>query len=802
MAVKTYLQAISDGLRQEMQRDKRVYVIGEDVGVYGGAFKVTQGFQDEFGPWRVIDAPLSETAIVGSCTGAAIMGMRPVAEMQFADFVSCAWDHLVTVAAKQFYRVGTAIPIVVRCPSGGGFSGGPFHSQNPESSFAHIPGLKVVCPATPADAKGLLIGAIEDANPVLYFEHKHLYRRIKDEVPDERYTVPFGRARIHREGDDVTVVTWGAMVYTADEAAKQLEDELSVEILDLRTDHPVGQGGGAEVRGEDLEGARPARGHSNRRLRRRDRGHDHRGGLRDPRCARQADRRTRLARPVLAAPREGLHPAGRGRRHRAQGSGGVLMATGTAVDVVMPQMGVSVSEGTITKWLKQPGETVEADEPLLEISTDKVDTEVPSPASGVVREVLVQEGETVDVGTKLAVIAPEGSDNGAAPAAAETPPEPATAEAAAESEAASGAEGETATAETAASAEPAPPEPAAPAQPAQPAPSEDGQGDGKAFVSPVVGRIAAEHGVDVSQVTGTGRGGRVTKKDIMGFIEGGAQAAPPKPAEPEAPAPAEAEPAPPPAAAAPTAPAPEPAPTAELQPGEQTEPVTAMRRGIANHMRRSLDTSAHVTSAIEVDMSKVVEIRKKLKSEYQSKYGVNPTYLSFVARAATETLMEYPWINGELRGDTIVTRPFVNLGFAVELADGKGLIVPVVKNAETLNLLGLAKAVTDIAERARNKQLLPDEVQGGTFTITNPGGYGTFHGTPVISQPQSGILGTYAVVKRPWVVQDELGQDVIAIRPIMNVTLTYDHRLVDGAYAGRFLRDLKQRLETWDESSY
>jgi pyruvate/2-oxoglutarate/acetoin dehydrogenase E1 component len=236
MAVMTYLQAISDGLRQEMRRDKRVFVIGEDVGVYGGAFKVTQGFQEEFGPWRVIDAPLSETAIVGGCTGAAIMGMRPVAEMQFADFISCAWDHLVTVAAKQRYRAGTPVPITVRLPSGGGFSGGPFHSQNPESSFAHIPGLKVVCPATPADAKGLLIEAIQDPNPVLYFEHKHLYRRIKDEVPDDRYTVPFGEARVHREGDDLTVVTWGAMVYTAGEAAQKLEEEgISVEILDLRT---------------------------------------------------------------------------------------------------------------------------------------------------------------------------------------------------------------------------------------------------------------------------------------------------------------------------------------------------------------------------------------------------------------------------------------------------------------------------------------------------------------------------------------------------------------------------------------
>jgi 2-oxoisovalerate dehydrogenase E1 component beta subunit len=237
MAELTYLQAISDGLRTEMRRDKRVFVIGEDVGVYGGAFKVTLGFQEEFGHWRVIDSPLAETAIVGACTGAAIMGMRPVAEMQFADFISCAWDQLVTVAAKQRWRAGTAIPIVVRLPSGGGFSGGPFHSQNPESSFAHIPGLKCVCPATPEDAKGLLISAIEDPNPVLFFEHKHLYRRIKAEVPEERYTIPIGKARIHREGDDLTVVTWGAMVYTAEEAAKSVDD-VSVEIVDLRSVMP------------------------------------------------------------------------------------------------------------------------------------------------------------------------------------------------------------------------------------------------------------------------------------------------------------------------------------------------------------------------------------------------------------------------------------------------------------------------------------------------------------------------------------------------------------------------------------
>ena len=226
--------------------------------------------------------------------------------------------------------------------------------------------------------------------------------------------------------------------------------------------------------------------------------------------------------------------------------------------------------------------------------------------------------------------------------------------------------------------------------------------------------------------------------------------------------------------------------------------MSAMRRGIAEHMRRSLDTAAHVTSAIEVDMSRVVAARAQLKKEYEAAYGVNPTYLSFIARATVQTLKDYPYVNGELRGDSIITRSYVNLGIAVELQDGKGLIVPVLKNVETLNLLGIAKGIVEIAAKARDKKLLPDDVQGGTFTITNPGGYGTFHGTPVISQPQSGILGTYALVKRPWVIQDELGQDVIAIRPVMNITLTYDHRLVDGAYAGRFLRDLRARLEAWE----
>ena len=514
------------------------------------------------------------------------------------------------------------------------------------------------------------------------------------------------------------------------------------------------------------------------------------------------------------------------------------MATNTQTEVVMPQMGVSVAEGTITKWLKAEGDPIAQDEALLEISTDKVDTEVPSPGAGVVAQIVVQEGETVDVGTVLAVIAPAGSEPAGSEAGSEVggadvgtvtqdemPPPPAT-QAAADEAMAAASEG---VGDVSQAAEPAQQAPAAPAEtPPAPAAAPAGGGDnGRTFLSPVVARIASEHGVDVSQVQGTGTGGRVTKKDILAFVESGASTrATPPPAEEATPQQVSATPpaapsevatpvAPqPPPPAAPQAPAqavstpqaaPRPQPQAvagEPAQGEAVEPMTAMRRGIAEHMRRSLDTSAHVTSAIEVDMSKVVAIRGKLKQEYGTAYGVNPTYLSFVARATVETLRDFPWINGEIRGDKIVTRNYVNLGFAVELADGKGLIVPVVKNTEGLNLLGMARAVTEIAARARDKKLTPDDVQGGTFTITNPGGYGTFHGTPVISQPQAGILGTYAVVKRPWVVQDELGQDVIAVRPIMNLTLTYDHRLVDGALAGRFLRDLRKRLESWGESDY
>ena len=493
------------------------------------------------------------------------------------------------------------------------------------------------------------------------------------------------------------------------------------------------------------------------------------------------------------------------------------MATGTLVDVVMPQMGVSVSEGTITRWAKNVGETIEADETILEISTDKVDTEVPAPATGVVKEVLAGEGDTVPVNTRIAVI-----DTGGDGSDAQTEPG-ADHEVAAQGAATAGSDPQTAPSPPRPEQQPAQPAETAPPprpeqQPAQPPPT-DGNGhggEGRTFVSPVVARIASEHGVDPGQVPGTGRGGRVTKKDILAFVESGEPAATKAMPAPEAPA-EEAPAAPPPPAPAP-APAPAPPPTArpepqapvtepqpavaEAVPGETHEPMTPMRRGIAEHMRRSLDTSAHVTTVFEVDMSRVVEARRKLKPEYERSYGVNPTYLAFIARATVETIKSWPWVNGEIRGDKIVSKSFVNLGIAVALEGGKGLIVPVIKHAEELNLLGLARAIADVANRARNKKLTPDDVQGGSFTITNPGGWGAIMGTPIISQPQVAILDVEALVKRPVVVTDDRGNDSIAIRAMMNLCLSYDHRLVDGAYAAQFMKELRENLESWDETAY
>ncbi len=432
------------------------------------------------------------------------------------------------------------------------------------------------------------------------------------------------------------------------------------------------------------------------------------------------------------------------------------------VDVIMPQMGESIAEGTITRWLKKIGDRVERDEPLFEISTDKVDAEIPSPAAGVLVEVRNAEGETVPVNEVVAII-----ETDAAAAATQAPPAAQAAE----------AQPQTPAPEAAAEAPAAEAEPQAPARPAAPRPAEEGRG-GAAFVSPVVRRIADEHGIDPSLVPGTGAGGRVTKKDILRYVEA-----------------RQARPAAAPKAAAAAAPAVELPPRPTFAPGARVErvPMSVMRKKIAEHMVLSKRTSAHVHTVFEVDMSRVVELRERFKTRYQERHGTKLTFMPFFIRAVCDALRAWPVLNASVEDDAIVYKKDLNLGIAVALE--WGLIVPVIRRADELSLAGLAKKVQDLAERARAKKLDPQEVQEGTFTLTNPGLFGGLFGTPIINQPQVGILGIGGIHKRPVVVGD-----AIAIRPMVYLCLGFDHRVVDGAVADQFMAHIKRSLESFDEA--
>jgi 2-oxoglutarate dehydrogenase E2 component (dihydrolipoamide succinyltransferase) len=439
----------------------------------------------------------------------------------------------------------------------------------------------------------------------------------------------------------------------------------------------------------------------------------------------------------------------------------------------MPQMGVSVSEGTITRWLKQVGDHVEADETIVEISTDKVDTEVPSPGSGTVTEILVPEGETVDVGTRIAVI--NGGAAGDQPAPAPAP--------AAEA-----------------------PAPVAEAPAAAPEPADEheagtnGDGEARSFMSPVVARMVSEHALDIGKIPGTGRGGRVTKKDVEQFLESRDGSAAPTPAPP---APAAAAAAPPAVAPSPPAAPRPPAATSAVSWGvEETSPLTQIRKVIARNMRASVETAAHVTSVSEVDMTRVVNIRKELNPQYQRDYGVKVSFMPFIMRAVIEAIPLWPWVNAEVRGDSVVVKKYVNLGVAVAIDDAKALVVPVIHNAEEKNLLGLTRSLIDVADRARKKQLSVDEMSGGSFTITNPGVFGALFGTPIIPPPQVAIIDVEAIVKRAVVITDEFGNDSIAIRSMMYLPISYDHRLIDGAYAAQFMQQVKKNLETFGAAEY
>jgi pyruvate dehydrogenase E2 component (dihydrolipoyllysine-residue acetyltransferase) len=459
-------------------------------------------------------------------------------------------------------------------------------------------------------------------------------------------------------------------------------------------------------------------------------------------------------------------------------------------DVVMPQMGESIVEGTLTKWLKKPGERVERDEPLFEISTDKVDTEIPSPAAGTLAEVLVEEGKTVGINTVVARI-DEAGGNGARPQAAKpvaaaAPPPPVAA------------------------APPAPRPQAPPPPPPQAAPAaEPAEQAETGPLSPLVRRMAREHNIDLGRVKGTGSGGRITKQDVEAYLAQAQAPAPPtaRPIVQSPPAtPVQAPPATPVQAPPATPVQPPPAPPVQAQPAQpfaplpatppqaktRVEPMSAMRVKIAEHMILSKRTSAHVTTFHKVDMTKVAKMRDRHKEDFQARYGMALTYLPFVARATVEALRTYPLVNASMEGNNIIYHNEVNIGIAVALENG--LIVPVIRNADEKNVLGLQRAIVDLAARARARQLKPDEVQGGTFSITNFGSFGSVTGTPIINQPQVAILGVGVVEKTPVVIDD-----AIAIRSICYLSLTFDHRLIDGALADQFTGKVKAALENWSE---
>jgi 2-oxoglutarate dehydrogenase E2 component (dihydrolipoamide succinyltransferase) len=457
------------------------------------------------------------------------------------------------------------------------------------------------------------------------------------------------------------------------------------------------------------------------------------------------------------------------------------------VDVIMPQMGESIAEGTLSRWIKQVGDTVKRDEPIFEISTDKVDAEIPAPTAGVLAEILVPEGETVAVQTVVARIETEAGATAAAPVPKESTPPP---QAPVPEKPAS----------PSTPAAPLAPAPAAPPSRPTPAPppaaARSGGGNGGAETAderlrrrstPLVRKMAAEHNLDIAAIPGSGLAGRVTKNDILSYLETGAPAAPPS----VAPAPATA-------VAPATAPSPAPgAPAVEPWPGDRGEPWSRIRKLTAEHMVMSRRVSPHVNTIFEIDYTRVAQLRARRKQEYAER-GVNLTYLAFIAKAAADALRAHPAVNAAVGGESTIFRRDINLGIAVAL--DWGLIVPVIRHADELSLLGLARAINDLGERARTKKLSPDDVQRGTFTITNPGVFGSLIGTPIINQPQAAILCVGTIEKQPAVITVD-GTDSLAIRTKGMLSLAFDHRIVDGADADRFMADVKRTLQEFPETA-
>ncbi len=702
MPVLTYRDALNQALREEMQRDADVFLMGEEVGVYQGAYKVSRGLLEEFGPKRVVDTPIAELGFAGIGVGAAMAGLRPVIEFMTWNFAVLALDQIVNSAAKMLYMSGGQLkmPIVFRGPNGAALQLGSQHSQAWESWLAHIPGLKVVAPATPADAKGLLKAAIRDDNPVIVLEGEMLYNT-KGDVPEGEHVVPIGRAEVKREGTDVTVICHSKTVTVALKAAEQLQEQnVSAEVLDLRSLRPM-----------DEPAILASIAKTNRAVVVEE-GWPHCGV-----GAQVVDIIQRDAFDQLDAPVQRVTPGPLPR---------LTMATTVHMEALSPTM----EEGRLVKWTKKEGDPVKTGETLAEVETDKAVMELVARADGNLVKVLVPEGKTVPVGDVVAYIGAPGEKVGEASAAP-----------------AGTGKGE------GGRGLPAPPPTPTPAPAAT-------VSDERVKASPLAKRIARETGVDLKLLSGSGPGGRVVKRDLEG-----APAAPPAPL--------------------PHPPSPIPV-AARSGAAFEDVPLTQIRKTIARRLVTSLGPIPHFFLTTEVDMERAAEARAALNKDLgdQGKVSFN----DIIVKATALALVRHRACNAWFQEDHIRYWNEVHLGMAVAVEDG--LITPVIRNADQKTMSQISAEARALADKARRRQLKPDEYTGATFSVSNLGMFDIDQFTAVINPPEAGILAVGTVVEKPVVLEGQ-----VVPRKRLRLTMSCDHRVIDGATGAAFLKTLKQMLE-------
>ncbi len=788
----TYAEAVRDALTLEMRRDPAVFMLGEDIGIYGGAFAVTRGMYEEFGAERVRDTPIAEAAIAGAAIGAALTGMRPVAEIQFSDFMSLTMDQLVNQGAKIRFMFGgkATVPMVIRAPLGSGTGAAAQHSQSLEAWLAHVPGLKVVMPATPADAKGLLIASIRDDNPVVFLEHKLLYRQ-KGPVPTGDYVIPLGQSHVKRAGTDATVVALSIMVPRALAAAERLAQEgIEVEVIDPRSLRPfdeapiiasvqktgkllivheavmMGGFGGeiaARVSGSEafhsltapivrLAGAEvpipfnpileraavPQEDDIVAALRHLVR------DAHQPRVHPAPQAATNHQPPTETQPSPATDQQPSAMTESAQtappaAAPQIAEPQTTTRTVMMPKLGMTMTEGIIVTWSVAVGDVVVKDTLLGEVETDKVTLEIESPAAGRVVQILANPGDAIAVGAPILVLATEGEPVATGQT---TPPAPAST-------------------------------PSAPVATASDAQS-NGNGNGhqpEPSGTPLARRIAAQHGISLAEVAPPG--GAVRAPDVLAYIAtrdtGTPHAAP------------EATPAP----------APNGATAPNVDTTDKLSDLSSMRRVIAERTTQSFTTTPHIYLDTEVDMWRV--------EAWHAATADAPSVTAVMIRAVALALRAHPEVNAGYvaasGGKAAQIRQFgeVNIGVAVALPDG--LIVPVLRRADTRSVRDMGRELARLASAARAGRLGPDDVTGGSFSVSNLGmlGIDTFHA--VINAPQAAILAVGRVTRRPVTIADGAGGETIGIRPLLKLSLSADHRVIDGAMGARFLATLRGLLE-------